>query len=120
MPELNPFNEEFCSYLEYHLTRTFAKADDRTINRIWCDGIAVPFTDSQISKPNVNHTQCVITKAWIGYDGQQEYEMTIKLGSKALHCYNNNVPLIESLPSDDSMSWVRLDIDERTITLDLY
>ena len=119
MPESNPFNEDFCSYLEYHLTRTFANSEDITINRLWCDGITMPFIDSQISKQNVNNTKCVITNAWIGYDGQQEYEMTINLGLIALGNYNNGISLISSLPNNESTGWIKLDVNKRTIALQL-
>ena len=119
MPESNPFNEDFCSYLEYHLTRTFANSEDIAINKLWCDGIAMPFIDSEISKKSVNETNCIITKAWIGYDGQQEHEMTIKFGLIALGNYNKDISLISSLPNTESTSWVKLDVNKRTIELQL-
>lgn len=75
--------QHFCSYLEYHLTRTFANIERTEMNRLWCDGIALPITDSQLLKKSIHATHCIVTKAWIGYDGQDEYEMTIRFETQA-------------------------------------
>ena len=81
------FDKEFCAYLEYHLTRTFANAEDEFIQKIWCDGILMPFFDSQTLKKNVNDAKKIITKAWIGPNGQEEYQLIIKLGRYSLRRY---------------------------------
>jgi hypothetical protein len=56
------FNEDFCSYLEYHLTKTFARSTDKSISKLWCDGIQMPLVKNQISKKSVNDNRKMITK----------------------------------------------------------
>ena len=76
-----PFNEKFCSHLEFHLGQTFKNSDRQELNGFWCDGISWnPIPDNQSTKKGINGTRQIVTKAWIGNDGQDEYEMTIRLG----------------------------------------
>ena len=113
------FNEDFCVQLEYHLTRTLESSEDKKLKGFWCDGILMPFIESQLTKKNVNDTRKIITKAWLGYGGQGEYEMTINFGPDSLRRYANGTDLTESLPSTDSLDWVTLDMDKKIIELQL-
>ncbi len=71
------FNEDFCAELEYHLTWTFNQSDDKNLRGFWCDGVLMPTNDLQLTKKNVNDKRKIVTKAFLGYDGQDEYDMTI-------------------------------------------
>ena len=110
------FNEDFCTQLEYHLTKTFEKSE---IKGFWCDGVLMPSIESQLTKKSVNDTRQITTKAWLGYDGQGEYEMTIHFGQYSLRRYANGTSLTDCLPSEDSSDWVTLDIEKKTIELQL-
>jgi hypothetical protein len=113
------FNKDFCLFLEYHLGETFGQSEDKTIKGLWCDGVQMPLITSQISKKSVNDTRRIVTKAWIGYDGQREYEMTIKFGKFSLRRYAKGTCLKDCVPSADTMDWINLDIDKRTIEIQL-
>jgi hypothetical protein len=113
------FNEEFCSYLEYHLTKTFAHADDKFIQKLWCDGILMPIIESQTSKKSVNDTRKIVTKAWIGSDGQREYEMRVKLGKYSLRRYARGTSLEDCVPSENTMDWITIDLGKRIIEIQL-
>jgi hypothetical protein len=82
-----PFNEDFCIYLEYHLSKTFKNFEDDELRHFWCDGVAIPANEQQLTAKSVSDTRKIVTKAWIGEDGQGEYETTISLGPKALSRY---------------------------------
>lgn len=110
------FNEDFCAQLEYHLTRTFGKSE---LKGFWCDGISMPVNDSQLAKKYVNDKRKIVTKAWLGYSGQDEYEMTIKLGQYSLRRYSKGTDLLGCLPSDESTDWLTLNIEKKTIELQL-
>lgn len=71
------FSEDFCIYLEYHLSKTFKNFEDDELRRFWCDGVSMPANEKQLTAKSVNDTRKIVTKAWIGEDGQGEYEMTI-------------------------------------------
>jgi hypothetical protein len=113
------FNEDFCAQLEYHLTRTFNQSDDKDLKGFWCDGILMPTNDLQLTKKNINDKRKIVTKAWLGYDGQDEYEMTINFGQYSLRRYAKGTELSDCLPNEDTMDWVSLDMKSKTIELQL-
>lgn len=113
------FNDDFCVQLEYHLTRTFGNSKDKNLKGFWCDGVLMPFIDSQLTKKSVNDTRKIVTKCWLGYDGQDEFEMTIKFGKYSLRRYAKGSDLRDCLPSEKSMDWINLDMKEKTIELQL-
>jgi hypothetical protein len=113
------FNQDFCHYLARHLSNAFEYHEDDQINDFWCDGIAMPFTDRQLYLKSVNDTRQIITTAWIGPDGQEKYEMTIRFGPKALSRYARGLDLKECVPAEGSLGWIKLDIDEKKIELHL-
>ena len=113
------FNEDFCAQLEYHLTRTFNQSDDKDLRGFWCDGILMPTNDLQLTKKNINDKRKIVTRAWLGYDGQDEYEMTINLGRYSLRRYAKGTDLSDCLPNEDTMDWVSLDMKSKTIELQL-
>jgi hypothetical protein len=113
------FNEDFCAQLEYHLTRTFGQTDDKNLKGFWCDGVLMPTAHQQLTKKNVKDKRKIVTKAWLGFDGQGEYEMTINLGQHSLSRYQNGTDLFDCLQSEDMMDWISLDMKSKTIELQL-
>ena len=113
------FSDDFCAYLEYHLTRAFLNAPSANkFECVWCDGVDTPDI-RDISMGNFIATREIITRAWLGYSGQDIYKMTIKLGEKSWEKCLKGHGLIRCLPTDKSIDWVDLDIENRTIVLQL-
>ena len=116
----SPFNEDFCTHLEYHLCKTFEKSDRPDIKGFWCDGVSCnPTSDQQLDKKSVNDTRKIVTTAWIGKDGQEKYEMTIHFGKHALKKYAKGEEMIECILSAESMDWIDIDIKSKKIELRL-
>lgn len=113
------FNQDLCTYLEYHLTKTFAKANDNQMQYLWCDGVSLPSVEAQLTKKSVNDSRRIITNAWIGLDGQTLFEMTIIFGPRSLSKYARGLSLLDCLPSDNTSDWITLDLNARTIELQL-
>jgi len=113
------FNEDFCVQLEVHLTRAFKTSERKELNRFWCDGVMMPFIKSHLTKKSVSDSRRIITKAWLGYDGQGEFAMTIIFGQHSLSRYAKGLDLTDCLPSDNSMDWITLDMERKTIELQL-
>lgn len=109
------FNEDFCVELEYHLTRTFGNSE---LKGFWCDGISMP-SEIQLSKKRINDQRKILTKAWLGFDGQDEYEMIVHFGRCSLRRYAKGTGLTDCLPSEDSLDWIALDQETKTIELNL-
>ena len=108
-----------CSYLEYQLSRTFAHSADKEIKWFWCDGIAMPFVKSYLTKENLNNAKELITEAWIGPDGQGKYEMLIKFGSVSLKNILEDNSLMDCIPDTETMDWVTVDACNQKIEVRL-
>jgi hypothetical protein len=110
------FDNDFCVYLEYHLGSVFRKSSDERIKHLWCDGVSIPLLN-QLEKKFINDNRKLITKAWIGADGQSEYEMTIKFGKYSLRRFASGRRLEDSIPDNESYDWIKIDIEKRIIEL---
>ncbi|HWZ04084.1 MAG TPA: hypothetical protein VNX40_10785 [Mucilaginibacter sp.] len=112
------FDEDFCSHLEYHLCRTFYNSPDEEIYSLSCDGVDVPY-ENHLTTKRVIETKEIATMAWVGTDGQGRYEMIIKLGENSLNNFKKGLSLIECIPSEESLDWITINIEKRTIQLQL-
>ena len=114
------FNEKFCSQLEFHSCRAFEKSDRQDIKGFWCDGVSwTPTLDGQLGKKNVNDKRKIVTKAWLGKDGQSEYEMTIYFGQYSLSRYAKGTQLTDCIPSEDTMDWIEINPAKKVIEIKL-
>jgi hypothetical protein len=115
-----PFNENFCSHLEYLLGQTFENSDRQDLKGFWCDGISWNLnSDNQLTKKSVNDRRLIETKALIGKDGQDEYKMTIRFGKYSLRRYAKGTEMIDCIPSSDSMDWIEIEPENKKIEIRL-
>jgi hypothetical protein len=114
---MGSFNQQFCSALEYHLSKMLSHSPDEELRRLWCDGVSHEALNK--SKKFVNDTGKIITKAWIGKNGQQEYELTMHFGNKAQSRFSRNLSLEECLPPEDAAGWIKIDVENKTVELQL-
>jgi hypothetical protein len=103
------FDQDFCAYLEYELTKAFAYSTDQAIKGFWCDGILPPFSDDELLKKSVNDKREITTNAFIGKEGQENYKLTLKFGNKALSRYARNLDLKECIPDITNDNWYDID-----------
>ncbi|WP_435624762.1 hypothetical protein [Flagellimonas sp.] len=115
-----PFNEEFCTRLEFRLCKEFSDSNDSKLKGFWCDGVSWLPTDNQLTRKHVNDKRIIITKAWIGKSGQDVYQATIHFGKKSLSNYAKGKELTECIPELDSETdWIEIDIEGKTIDIRL-
>ena len=116
-PAFSSFDHDFCAFLEFHLCKTFKNSNDIYIQGFWCDGINNE--QHTKSKEFINKWRQIETTAWIGKDGQDKYDMTIKLGNDSFNKYSKGLDLTGCVPSENSMNWIEIDTDKKTIELQL-
>ncbi|WP_267402634.1 MULTISPECIES: hypothetical protein [unclassified Chryseobacterium] len=117
------FNIEFCSNLEWSLD--FKNVENENIKYyvkdFWCDGVQhLPEDIKSLLYKNLKVNKEINTKAWLGYSGQELYEMKIKLGAQSLENYKNNKSLIECIPQkNENLNWINLNIEDKKIEVQL-
>ncbi|MCZ8217389.1 MAG: hypothetical protein O9262_14185 [Cyclobacteriaceae bacterium] len=112
------FDEDFCVYLEYSLGVTFQKSEDERIKKLWCDGVAMP-SSNQLEKKFISDNRKLITRAWIGVDGQSEFEMTIKLGKSSLQRFAQGKSLKDCISTVNNFDWIIINLEKKKIELRL-
>jgi len=115
---LTSFDQKFCTLLEYHLTEAFSNAEEAELRRFWCDGINLPEESASAAK-SVNDTRNIRTTAWIGNNGQDEYETIITFGRKSLSRYARSLSLDECLPPATDNGWYLIDTQKKTLAIQL-
>ena len=112
-------DQDFCEFLEYELCKAFEHSDNEQIKGFWCDGVLLDQPDSYYSQKFVNSNRQVILKAFIGKDGQTEYELTMKFGNKALSRYARNLDIKECVPNQDKHNWFNIETKRNKIEIQL-
>lgn len=113
-----PFNQDFCTHLAGCLDFEHLKRDD--LKGYWCDGINhLPYDIKSLAKSRVEKDRQIKTKAWIGKDGQGEYDMILNLGNEFVKAYSSDQNLIDSIPDKKEKDWVAIDTDRKTIEIKL-
>ncbi len=115
-----PFNKDFCTQLEYRICYEFEKSTDSELKGFWCDGISWTPNEFQLTKKYINDDRKIITKAWIGKTGQDEYQAIIYFGKKALSRFTKESDLTDSIPEIESqINWIEIDIKNKIINIRL-
>jgi hypothetical protein len=113
----SPFDQDFCNFLEYHLSAAFYNTRNDKFRILWCDGILMPDDEQQLTIANICKNKQIVTRGWFGYDGQGPYWFAIIFGAKALNTYVEGLDLTDCVPSDETVDWVTVDMENRNIEL---
>ncbi|WP_162268272.1 hypothetical protein [Hymenobacter sp. PAMC 26628] len=113
------FDQEFCNYLEYQISKSLSASADPNRRRHWCDGVSMPDLTEAYSLKQLNNTKQVITQAWFGQSGQELYRLIIKFGKKAIRYYMRGNDMQACVPPIDNDDWIRVDYENRTVTVEL-
>lgn len=112
-------DHNFCDFLEYEICKAFKQSHNHEIKGFFCDGILLSEPDSHYSQKSVNDKRQVLLKAFIGQDGQTEYELTLKFGDKALSRYARDLDIKACVPDAEKQNWFHIDTIRRKIEIRL-
>jgi hypothetical protein len=112
-------NTDFCEFLEYEICKAFEYTDIQEIKGFWCDGIILNQQENYYSKKFVNDNKSIQLKAFIGKDGQKEFELTLVFGNKSLSRYARGLDIKECLPRPDQHDFFDIDITHNKIKIQL-
>lgn len=102
-------DDDFCGTLEYALCRALAASDDVHTAGFWCDGVALNQPADRYSRKFVNDERAVTLRAYLGRDGQGEYQLTLRFGRRALSRYARDLDIRECIPRQDTPPWFTVD-----------
>lgn len=112
-------DKKFCEFLEYKISDLLEHSDDAKIKGFWCDGVLLSEPDKYYSLKFVNDNRETSMTAFIGKDGQTEYEVTLKFGRKALSRYERNLDIQECLPSPGDENCFTIDTEKFKMQIQL-
>lgn len=101
--------QEFWLQLERRVIREFAGMREPSLRHWWCDGLVPEQYETELDPP------CVIGKAWIGPDGQGEWQFFLFTDCRLPHPSMKWECL---LPSENVTGWLTLDFDDEVMRID--
>lgn len=87
----------FCEELEYKICEAFRQLDNENTKGFWCDGIILPESKINYTSKFINDNRKLKLKAFVGKNGQDEYELTLLFGSKSLRKVSRQLDFIDTL-----------------------
>lgn len=118
-PLVKVLDKDFYEFLEYEICKAFSHSPNEDTKGFWCDGVSPPLPNYNYFSASFHDTRQISLKAFIGKDGQSEYELILKLGNRAFNRYLKNVDIRECIPNPDKPNWVIIDIQKRKIEIQL-
>lgn len=112
-------NTHFNTFLEYELTKAFQHSQNPDLKGFWCDGIIPNQPENTYTQKDVNDHRQVILKAYLGKDGQTEYELILKFGSKSLSRFARGLDLTVCVPNPEKADWFEVDTVQHKIVVQL-
>lgn len=112
-------DREFCEFLEHSICKAFEDPDNEALKGFWCDGVLLPAAAGSYSHKSVNDNRRISLKAFIGKEGQSEYELILKFGNKALSRYARNLHIKDCIPVQRGTNWLDVNIEKKRIEIQL-
>jgi hypothetical protein len=109
----------FCDFLESKLEEAFANSKNDQVKYFFCDGVLLPPTEKYYSKKSVNDNRRIEKlKVFAGVTGQDEYELILNFGRKALSRYALDKNIAECW-DEMGNDWLKVDIEKKKIYIEL-
>ena len=100
-----------------YLCDVFKRVDEDDVKGFWCDGVLAPFVDNELSKKHVNDSKQIVTQAFVGRSGQEEYTLILTLGKQSLERYACGRSLNDCFPDIHSSENFVINIEKKTMEL---
>lgn len=110
---------DFCDFLERWIDRALGNLPRKPEKDLCCDGVLRPTFEHEYSKKFVNDNRKVVMTAFIGFDGQGKYALTLYFGNKALSRYARDLDVSGCLPDPFSADCFGIDVDNRQAWIQL-
>ncbi len=113
-------DQDFCTFLEYKISKTLELRNDEQLRGFWCDGVLLPDNLKEYSEKSVNDKRQIIMTAYMGKSGQEKYELTLRFGKKALSKYVRDLDIKECIPDIKDEGWFNIDVFNKQVTIQTF
>jgi hypothetical protein len=113
------FDQDFCDFLEYQICKAFEHSDNEEIKGFWGDGVCLNEAETSYTQQAIIDKGQITLKAFIGKDGQDEYDLTLKFGSKALRRFARNQDIKDCVPNPEKSNWFDIDTKQNKMWIQL-
>jgi len=112
-------DQNFCEFLEYEICDAFAVSDNEQVKVFWCDGVLLPTFENHYSQKFVNDNRKITMTAFVGKKGEDEYELTLNLGCRALRKYAGGLDISDCIPDFKKPHSFDIDIAKKKLIIRL-
>ncbi|MGG9961151.1 hypothetical protein [Ferruginibacter sp. SUN106] len=112
-------DQNFCNKLEYIICDALENTWDELTKGFWCDGCELTAPDNYYSKKYINDNRQTYLRAYVGKDGQDDYNVIFKFGKKALSKYARDLDVFDCIPKSQFENWFNIDTVKKNIEIQL-
>jgi hypothetical protein len=112
-------DRNFCEQLEYKICDAFKQLDNESTKGYWCDGVLESESEYFNTSNFKNDNRKIKLKAFVGKEGQDEYELTLHFGSNSLGKVARHLDFIDTFPIDNINTKFNINIEKRKIEIQL-
>jgi len=112
-------DREFCDLLEHKICGALKNSLNEEVKGYWCDGVLLPFSESEFSQKHINDNKQTTLKAFLGANGQDTYTVKLLFGKRALSRYARGLKISDCLPESLDDSWFKIDLQFKEVSIQL-
>lgn len=109
----------FCEYLENEICKAIQIYPTNETKDFWCGGVLLSEPFNTYTTDYIIENKQVLLKAYVGKNGQEEYDLILKFGELALSYQAKNMDIINCLPNIELTNWLSIDTNKKTIVIHL-
>ena len=112
-------DQDFCNFLEYEICDAFTFSDNELVKGFWYDGVVLPTFENHYSQKFVNNNRKIVMIAFVGKKGDDEYELILNFGRKALSRYARGLAISDCVPGFKKPHSFDIDTTKKKLTIQL-
>ncbi len=116
-------NKDFLIHLEFEISNALENASEKDKRSYWCDGILMPDLEDDYSQKTINDKRKIALRAVIpkGQYKNKDYwwDLVLKFGKYSLRRYAKGKSLEDCVPNSENADWIELDVENKTIEVQL-
>ncbi len=106
---------DFCTALEYAITRAFHHSNRDELKGFWCDGVVLWAPSSELEIRRFEENGEIQGIAWLGKQEGEQYEITIRTSNGSKRAFRLGGDIKQYIPEAEADEWIYLHQKARRI-----